>query len=219
MKVFFFGDSICFGQGISIHKGWVTQISSRLDSLSSRLNTPILVVNSAVNGRTTRQALLDMPYEIQTYSPDILIVQFGMNDCNYWESDKGNPRVSPKAFAANLEEILMRAFSFGSKKVILNTNHVTGRDNHVFPYTNITYQNSNEIYNNIIRNTASIYKNNVILNDMEKIFQNTAKTRDELMELVLEDLLHLSKKGHDIYYKTIFPKIEMTIKCIMEGRE
>ena len=34
IRVFFFGDSICFGQGVSIHRGWVTRIASETDKLS-----------------------------------------------------------------------------------------------------------------------------------------------------------------------------------------
>lgn len=211
MKVFFFGDSICFGQGISLHKGWVPRISSRLEELSVKLDTSILVVNSAVNGRTTRQALLDMPYEIQSYAPDILVVQFGMNDCNYWETDRGNPRVSPKAFAANLEEILTRAFSFGAKKVFLNTNHPTGRDTTTLPYSDITYQQSNERYNRIIRDVADLFSDKVILNDMETTFYKTASKRDELLPLLLSDFLHLSEKGHEVYLNTIYKKIAQEI--------
>ena len=114
MRVFFFGDSICYGQGISVHKGWIPKISSAFED--NKLD--VLVANSAVNGRTTRQALETMPFEIQNYKPEILIVQFGMNDCNYWLSDKGLPRVSKKSFKANLEEIITRGFNFGCKKIL-----------------------------------------------------------------------------------------------------
>ena len=68
-----------------------------------------------------------MPYDIQSHEPDLLLVQFGMNDCNFWESDRGNPRVSLDAFRANLREIYTRAFSFGVHNVIQLTNHPSGR--------------------------------------------------------------------------------------------
>ena len=45
-KLIFFGDSICTGQYISIHKGWVSRLS---ESLYGQL----VVLNSSVNGRTT----------------------------------------------------------------------------------------------------------------------------------------------------------------------
>jgi acyl-CoA thioesterase-1 len=219
IKVFFFGDSICFGQGISLHKGWVPRISAKLDKVAQNHNREILIVNSSVNGRTTRQALEHMPYEIQSHQPAVLIVQFGMNDCNYWETDGGNPRVSPKAFAANLEEIITRAFTFGAKKVLLNTNHPTGRDQEVMPFTNISYQQSNERYNQIIRDVAARQDSRVILNDIEKAFKTDPlnNSRRGLLTLLLPDLLHPSERGHELYLDVISPILEaVVVELIVE---
>jgi acyl-CoA thioesterase-1 len=216
IKVFFFGDSICVGQYVAIHRGWVPRISARLEDISHTLDSEILVFNASVNGSTTRQALERMPYEIQSQNPDILIVQFGMNDCNYWESDRGNPRVSLKAFEANLEEIILRAFTFGAKNVFLNTNHPTGRDEYLLPYTNISYQQSNQLYNEGIRRVAANFDSRVILCDMETQFRNYAPQRSQLLKLLLPDLLHLSVAGHDLYYQIIGPAIEKEIYQMAE---
>src|SRR5262245_18623684 len=115
MNIVFFGDSICNGQGLAIHKGWVTRISASLSELPGSRRDELVVVNSSVNGRTTRQALESMPYEVQRPGVDVIIVQFGMNDCNIWETDRGNPRVSPLAFEANVREIIQRAATFGAR--------------------------------------------------------------------------------------------------------
>lgn len=198
IKIIFFGDSICTGQNVSIHKGWVTQISQSFEGKA-------IVLNSSTNGRTTRQAVEDMPYNIQEQCPDILIVQFGMNDCNYWKTDKGVPRVSLKAFEANLEEIISRSLTFKIKKIFLNTNHSTGL-NSVIPYTNICYEDSNRKYNSVIRKVTK--NNNVILNDIEKEFNNY---NGNISELTLSDKIHLSELGHTIYFNTIYPVIERTV--------
>lgn len=197
MKIIFFGDSICTGQYISLHKGWVAQISKRLEGSA-------IVLNSSVNGRTTRQAIEDMPYHIQKQRPDILIIQFGMNDCNYWESDKGVPRVSPSAFHANLIEIVTRARIFGTKHIFMNTNHST-LVRKKMPYTNITYEESNKYYNELIREATK--KSGVILNDIEKKFL----TKENLQDFLLPDMLHLNEIGHALYFETIYPKIKETI--------
>ncbi|MAI88635.1 MAG: hypothetical protein CMF98_06230 [Candidatus Marinimicrobia bacterium] len=212
MKVFFFGDSICYGQGISLHKGWIPKISSAFEEN----NLDVLVANSAVNGRTTRQALETMPFEIQNYKPEILIVQFGMNDCNYWVSDRGLPRVSKKSFQGNLEEIIERGFNFGCKKIFLNTNHPTLK-NEKLPFNNVSfsYQESNEQYNELIRESALSFSKNVILNDIEKVFLKKCKDKEyKLSNLLLTDKLHLSEKGHEVYFNTIFLKIFNELKKI-----
>ena len=126
-QLVFFGDSICNGQGVSIYRGWVTRLSAVAEALSGELGYEIIVVNASVNGSTTRQALERMPYEVQSHGVDILLVQFGLNDCNFWVTDRGLPRVSPEGFEANLVEIIQRGFHFGAKAVFLHTNHPIGK--------------------------------------------------------------------------------------------
>ncbi|MGI6457242.1 MAG: SGNH/GDSL hydrolase family protein [bacterium] len=219
IRVFFFGDSICFGQGVSIHRGWVTRIASELDKLSHSTGTGILLSNASINGNTTRLALERMPYDIQSQNPDILIVQFGMNDCNYWLSDRGVPRVSPQAFAANLAEIINRAFVFGVQKIFINTNHPTARDKETMPHTQVTYQQSNESYNAIIRDVVRQFDERVVLNDIEASFMEYIRTNHVPIENLLlpaPDQLHLSEEGHTLYFNLIYPKVEQAVRALID---
>ena len=52
--VFFFGDSICFGQGVSIYKGWVPRLSATLAQVGEERGRAVGVHNLSVNGNTTR---------------------------------------------------------------------------------------------------------------------------------------------------------------------
>lgn len=216
MDIYFFGDSIRFGQGISVDLGGVTKLSERL-----RKDFPeqdITSINSSINGNTTRMALERMPYDIQSHHVDILIVGFGMNDCNYWESDKGIPRVSPSAFEANLKEIIQRAYHFGAQEVILRTNHPSPRKTRMIN-TQLTYAESNANYNEIIRKVADENKN-IKFVDMEKAFIDYCQ-RDgvSLDELVLPDQIHLSQKGHEIYLETFYPKLKEYINKLLNSKE
>lgn len=215
MQIFFFGDSICFGQGVSIHKGWVTRLSAQLERLGHALGRQVTVVNSSINGNTTRQALERMPYDVQSHGLDLLLVQFGMNDCNSWQSDRGLPRVSPRGFSANLHEIIDRGIRFGAQQVIVNTNHPTLRDQAVMPDAMQPYQQANAAYNAIIRDVAATRAGAVILNDIERVFEEqTGGRRDLLARLLLPDGLHLSPAGHDIYFDRLSPLIELHVRRI-----
>ncbi len=213
LRVVFFGDSICVGQGVSLYKGWVTRIAQELDELGNRRGHEVVVVNSSINGRITRQALEDMPYHVQSGGIDVLLVQFGMNDCNYWETDRGLPRVSQKAFAANLEEIISRGRRFGARKILLNNNHPTSRTKDTFPYTELTYQDSNEEYCQIVRDLAAQLGDEVVFNDVEAYFNEQIRQGVDINECLLPDRLHLSKIGHQIYYDFLSPVI---IKGVQE---
>ena len=220
IRIVFFGDSICVGQGISVHSGWVTRIAAHAEELGKMMDRDILVVNSSVNGNTTRQALERMPYDVQSHNIDMMIVQFGMNDCNYWQTDKGNPRVSLKAFGANLEEIIARAKSFGAKKILINTNHLSTRTTHTMPHTDLTYEQSNQQYNTLIRELAHEQGEDIILIDMAQIFIDYIRTKNmDTADFVLEDGLHLNLKGHDLYFNAIYPKLETQLKIIASIKE
>jgi acyl-CoA thioesterase I len=216
LRFFFFGDSICFGQGVSIHSGWVPRISARLEAMGADMGREVTVINASVNGNTTRQALERMPYDVQSHGVQVLLVQFGLNDCNYWQTDAGLPRVSPAAFAANLQEIIARGVRFGARRVFLNTNHPTGRDHVTMPGAGVSYEASNRRYNAIIREVGAGAEGRVIVNDVEVAFAEYARgDRARLEGLLLPDGLHLSKRGHDLYFDFLYPRIEGVMKVLL----
>lgn len=212
INVAFFGDSICFGQCVAVHHGWVVKISRRLEDVAIENNLELTVTNAGVNGNTTRLALERMVYDVLSHDIDILIIQFGMNDCNYWLTDKGHPRVSKKGFKANLHEIIDRANCFRVKKLFLNSNHPTSRVD-IMPMTQWTYQESNEQYNSITREVAKS-RVDVIFTDIEKIIMNhdfDGPYKINVSDMVLDDGIHLSKLGHEIYFRIMFPKINQAL--------
>jgi lysophospholipase L1-like esterase len=209
IRVVFFGDSICVGQGVSIHQGWVTRLAARIEDISRDKDREILVVNASANGNTTRQALERMPYEVQSQGVDYLLVQFGLNDCNHWQTDRGLPRVSLRAFEANLDEILERAFRFGARRAILNTNHPTVRTKTPMLETSLTYEDSNRAYNEAIRTVAGRWADRVDLNDVEchiRALANRGEVR--IGDLLQPDGLHLSVRGHEVYFSLVCPLLE-----------
>lgn len=218
MRVCFFGDSITVGQFVSVHMNWVSRISTMLADLGESHGCMISTHAAAANGRTTRQALEHMPYEIQSHDIDVMIVQYGMNDCNYWKTDNGVPRVSEEAFAANLKEIVDRGLACGIQRIILHTNHPTTR-NTIMPGTDISYQYSNGQYNRIIRTVAQQRKGQVMLTDIEKAFKHHVKQnpREELSNFLMPppDQLHLSEKGHALYFDIVSGPVRSTVKSLL----
>ena len=117
-KIVFFGDSITYGQYIDPKYTWTTIITNNLNK-----NQNFIAFRNAVSGETSRQLLLRYSKDVQEIKPDILTIQCGLNDCNYWESDKGLPRVSKESYRANLNEMIDRAKAFDIKKIIFIGSH------------------------------------------------------------------------------------------------
>jgi lysophospholipase L1-like esterase len=215
IKVTFFGDSTCVGQGVSIYQGWVTKIAKHLNDYEQKINREILVSNSSINGRTTRQALEDMPYHIQGHGVDILVVQFGLNDCNHWASDRGLPRVGLPSFVANLREIISRGERFGARRILLNNNHPTSRDKSIMPGATMTYEASNARYNAAIRELAADLPPFVLFQDIEAHFKANLDEQQPIEKFLLRDGLHLSTAGHERYYQLMYPIIQDALDAVI----
>jgi acyl-CoA thioesterase-1 len=212
IRVIFFGDSICVGQGVSIYQGWVPRIAQDMEALSQEVGREILVTNASVNGRTTRQALEDMPYQVQSQGVDIVIIQFGLNDCNHWVTDKGLPRVSCPAFIANVAEIIARAKRFGAFRTLLNSNHPTTRSRALMQGCDISYEQSNRSYNQALREFAQAQGGAIQFQDMEQHFNGLAAAGESIQRYLLEDELHLSRDGHTEYHKVMGPAVTAAVR-------
>ncbi|MBT3604113.1 MAG: SGNH/GDSL hydrolase family protein [Candidatus Latescibacteria bacterium] len=200
MTIVFFGDSICFGEKVNPHKTWIARLSAEFEK---RFDNDLLVINASINGNTTRLALERMPSDVQKYNPQLLFIQFGMNDCNFWQTDQGLPRVSPKAFLANLNEITDRGLNFGAQHIFVQTNHPTLRTT-PFEYANKSYEESNAHYNEIIRAFADM-RTEVRLIDMAEAWSEQLQKGTMLSDLLLDDELHLSIQGHKLYLEETLP--------------
>lgn len=217
MNIIFFGDSICTGQYISLHSNWISRISSRL---YKNVGDNIVVTNASANGRTTRQALEVLHYEVLSKSPDILVIQFGLNDANIWEDSKGMCRVSVEAFAANLVEIIRKAANFGIRKIFLLTNHPIEKESeHTIPAD--LYMKLVSSYNEAIRSVSdltfsleSTFSNlTVSLIDIERAMLQT-----NIPYCLLNDGIHLNAEGHSFYFDLIYPEIESAVVNLLYGK-
>ena len=199
-NIYFFGDSICNNQHVNIDDGFVSKISKKLKKLKKNFT----VTNCSVDGRTSRQALEDMPFQIQKHNPGFLYIQLGLNDCNFWDTDKGLPRVNLHSFKYNLIEIIKRGFKHGAKKIFLSTNHKTSLNKNGKYLTPASYEKNNSLYNEAIREVIEFFSNNLHLIDMENIFLKEIKHNKKILKkYLLPDGLHLSILGHELYYKNI----------------
>lgn len=216
LRVALFGDSVCVGQRVSPHLTWATRLSARLSELAEAHGREVELTNPSVNGETTRRALERMPHDVQDFEPDLLLIQFGMNDCNYWQTDQGVQRVSPRAFTANLHEMIDRGYAFGTQTVILHTNHPTARTRSPLAHSGITYEQSNEQYNDLIRSVAAEREGDVILNDIGTAWEARVEGDEPgLLKLVLPDLLHLSPDGHELYFELVEPVFREALEALL----
>ncbi|MBA3842867.1 MAG: SGNH/GDSL hydrolase family protein [Actinobacteria bacterium] len=205
------GDSITFGQYLDATSRWTSLVEEQLRSQFTEA-IEVRSFNRGISGETTRMGLERFPRDVQEIFPDVMTLQFGLNDCNCWQTDGGLPRVSLGSFRANLVEMIDRARRFGARKIVLATNHRTLRRDTLV--SGEVYECANGRYNHIIREVAETV--GVDLCDIEAAFAHFDD--EELAELLLPapDLLHLSEAGNRVYFTAIWPHVERAVEASIQ---
>jgi lysophospholipase L1-like esterase len=168
------GDSITFGQHLEFGaEAWPARVGGE---------------GRGVCGETTRQALERFPRDVQDDPADVTVLQWGHNDANRWDTDNGLPRVSRQAFEANLVEMIDRCRVFNTRPVLCTLTPTSKND---------LYDCDVKAYSRIVRMVAAI--NDVDLVDVRTAFFDAA----DLDLLLMDDGLHLTEEGHDLYAQTV----------------
>ncbi|MFI8009662.1 arylesterase [Acinetobacter sp. ABJ_C4_1] len=89
------GDSISAGYGIDPKQGWVQLLQKRLDQQYPKQHK---VVNASTSGETTSGALARLPKLLQTYKPEVVVIELGGND-----GLRGQP---PQMIQQNLSQLI-----------------------------------------------------------------------------------------------------------------
>ncbi|GAA4652141.1 arylesterase [Kistimonas scapharcae] len=71
-----FGDSLSAAYGIDSRKGWVALLQEKLAGTHPEWQ----VVNASISGETTSGGLSRLPEALETYTPDLVLLQLGAND-------------------------------------------------------------------------------------------------------------------------------------------
>jgi lysophospholipase L1-like esterase len=203
LKIVFFGDSIINGKGVPLYKTFVNMLSKSLEEEwggKAKVETTMI----SRNGDTTRDALERLHYLFNT-AYDIVVLQFGMNDCNIWKTEGLTFRVFKGSFRANLKEILVRLNLCHVGKIFVCTNH---------PSTKEGYSLNNSEYNDIIREVCKESKEAII--DMELAVEEEFLFHSHRTDHVLKDGVHLSEFGHQIYYNEIKPYLDEEITNLLK---
>lgn len=208
IKIVYFGDSITEGQYIHPPLRWTDLINQYLQSSS----IDFVSYNKGISGETSRQGLMRFATDVQDIKPDIMTLQFGLNDCNRWVSDKGFPRVSKESYRSNLHEMIQRAKHFGIEHIIVSNNHTTLR--HDTLPGNVTLEAMRVVYNRIIEEVA--YEEKVTFCNIDDAFLSIPRENYHDYLLPEPDLLHLSQKGHDYYFQTIKPYINEKLNMCLD---
>jgi len=170
------GDSITYGQHLNPWLAWPNYLDD--------------TIAQGVPGDTTRLGLERFPLDVQQYEPTHVVIQFGHNDANRWQTDRGLPRVSPEAYRANLFEMIDRSRAFGARPFLCTLTPT---------FRSAQHAEDCATYNEILRLVA--FESEVTLVDVRAAFGDDRT-------LLMEDGLHLTEQGHLVYADTVRKALE-----------
>lgn len=197
IHLIFFGDSICHGQRVSVDRVFVTHLAAHLNS---RFEAGVLVENRSINGNTTRQALERLAYDVTSHAPDLVYVQFGLNDCNVWATDFDEPRVGLDAYAGNLREIIAKLRAAGVSRVMLATNHACllgeAYEQRLLAYNDAVRRVSRETFATLVDVRAAVPG-----------FDPSA--------MLMADGIHLAEAGHRFYFELLKDRMAAEVEKLL----
>ena len=176
-----FGDSLTYGYGVY-----------EKDSVAALLQNSFAdfnIINSGVNGDTTREAIVRLKKDVLDYNPHIVTILFGSNDCAPSEYSY----VTVFEFEKNLDTIIKSIYSQNSKaEIILITPPPVDEtvfmpwttNKRLLPYCEAVRKKSDE-------HGCHLCDFNVYL---------TLKSIGEFVSFLQEDCCHLSEKGYICFF-------------------
>ena len=75
-KILLIGDSLSAGYGLKQGQAWVYLLQNKY----SDNNIPITIINTAISGQTTDNALLKIDTWLETHQPSHVLIELGGND-------------------------------------------------------------------------------------------------------------------------------------------
>ena len=195
--IVFFGDSITYGYGVDREKeSFYARISKIMES---GLYGDIKTINAGASGDDTSEALKRVKTDVSVYNPDIVVIAFGLNDCQ-------NNSMTPQKFRENI--LSMVAAMPAKTRIVLATSNTFlegGRS---------LWKNLNDSFEKYMKELRNLARDN----GYPIIYVNTAwgnhiRQDERHKESLYTDPTHPSAKGHRLIYETY---MDVLRKIIME---
>ena len=178
--ILIFGDSLSAGFGIDVDQSWGALLQRRLEEQGYEHR----VVNASISGETTEGGVTRIADALQTFSPDLIILELGGND-----GLRGFP---PPRIKDNLMQITRRAMQSGASVVLLGIRIPT---NYGTRYTQAFEATYAEVAEELGIRWIEFFMDGVALND----------------ELLQEDRIHPNAEAQPILLDNAWPIIRDTL--------
>ena len=183
LTVVVWGDSIAAGGDLN----WPA-LAERACNLALNVGRKVKIVNGGVGGLPAAQAREDFETRILEHAPDMVFIQFGLNDLRFDGSRGAQPISTSQEFAHHIREMVVKCRDVAHARVVVLGNHRT-RANITMP-SGRTYDQARADLCAVARQVATEEK--VEFHDMAKELVVEGSTWTDFLA---DDGVHLSPQG------------------------
>ncbi len=170
------------------------------------------VVNAGVGGNTTRAAASRFDADVVSRKPDIVIIQFGINDAaiDLWKTPPATkPRVGLKEYETNLRTFIKELKRRNVQPVLMTPNPLRWTPKLKKLYGKAPYRPGEENGFNVllVRYAKAVRRigkeESVPVVDVYSAFQNYGKKNGQRVDDLLLDGIHPNEKGQQLVFKLL----------------
>lgn len=196
---------VAFGDSTTAARRVSSNYSHLLQKGLPEKGLPVHVVNAGVGGHNTNQARARFGADVLDKMPDIVVIQFGINDAavDVWKDPPASkPRVKLDTYSENLRFFVRSLKSQDAKVILMTPNPLRWTPKLRQLYGRPPYQPAETSGLNVIltrhaervREVAS--SEGVTLLDVYAIFEQFGKESDQSVTDLLRDGMHPNERGH-----------------------
>jgi lysophospholipase L1-like esterase len=196
---------VAFGDSTTAPRSSVVTYSDLLESHFTEHGIGNKIINAGVPGDTTAHATKRFSRDVLSHHPDLVIVQFGVNDAavDVWRQPPARrTRISLLSYKQNLRVFVKGLKSVGAEVVFMTPNPLTWTDYMKKRYGRFPYDPAHEDgFNVVLKNYAEavrelVAEEGVGLVDVYSAFNDRTKTFGLKADQFLLDGMHPNNTGH-----------------------
>lgn len=207
---------VAFGDSTTAPSGTLVVYPNLLQNELIVRDRPVRVINAGIGGNTTSAALARLAAEVLAHRPDLVVVQFGINDSavDVWKNPPAvEPRVPLEQFEANLRGIVQTLRARSAKVILMTPNPLRWtlrlRELYHRPPYDLTVKDGMNVrlrdYAETVRRIARTEK--VGLVDIFNAFADWDTRAEGSIDALLLDGMHPNEQGHRLVADLLGEKI------------
>lgn len=198
---------VAFGDSTTAPRGSLAVYATHLQEQLVAGTRPLNVINAGVGGNTTAMARTRFEKEVLARQPDLVVIQFGINDAavDVWKKPPATePRVPLAAFENNLREFCTTLKGRGARVVLMTPNPLRWTPKLKELYGRPPYHaDEADGFNVLLRDYAGVVRKlareeNVELVDVFEAFVAHGQQMDRSVDELLLDGMHPNERGQSL---------------------